>query len=156
MKRSAPRPSRMLACSPKRSRRTRADADSPIGPIEPAMNTSRPEISRASRASLTAAELIRSKSSSRKPAGQLAPVGPEGVRLDQVGAGVDEADVEGDDGLWRTEICLLGRPQPGHGGGDQGAHPAVRDDRRTGLQTCQKSVRHGVKLVKSGGQVRNG
>ena len=92
----------------------------------------------------------------QEPAGQLAPVGPEGVRLDQVGAGVDEADVEGDDGLRRAEICLLGRPQPGHGGGDQRAHAAVGDDRRTGLQTCQKSVRHGVKLVKSGGQVRNG
>ena len=40
-------------------------SSSPSGPIEPAMNTSRPDISRASRASLTAVELMACTSSSR-------------------------------------------------------------------------------------------
>ena len=66
MNRSAPRPSSTLACSANSSCRDTGVADSPSGPIEPAMNTSRPEISRASRASLTAVELIRSSSSSMK------------------------------------------------------------------------------------------
>jgi hypothetical protein len=39
---------------------------SPSGPIEPAMKMSRPETSRASRASRTPVELMRSNSSSRK------------------------------------------------------------------------------------------
>src|SRR5262245_39518190 len=66
MKRSAPRPSRIAACSAKSSRRTRGAAGSPSGPIEPPMKTSRPVTSRASRASLTPAEMIASRSSSRK------------------------------------------------------------------------------------------
>ncbi len=89
-------------------------------------------------------------------AGQLAAVGAEGVRLDQIGAGVDEADVERDDRLGGAQIGLFGRPQPGHRGRDQRAHAAVGHDRRAGPQPGQKPVRHGVNLVKSGGQVRNG
>ena len=50
-----------------------------------------PDTSRASRASRTADELIRSNSSSRKCSRELAPVGAERVRLDQLGAGADEA-----------------------------------------------------------------
>src|SRR6266536_998810 len=49
MNRSAPRPSRTAACSAKSSRRTREAAASPSGPIEPAMNTSRPVTSRDAR-----------------------------------------------------------------------------------------------------------
>ena len=48
--------------------------------------------------------------------GQLAPVGAEGVRLDQLRAGVDKADVERDDGLGRPQVRLLRAAQPGHGG----------------------------------------
>src|SRR5919108_1912763 len=66
MKRSAPRPSSTCACSAKSCRRRREAVGSPSGPIEPAMKTSRPVVSRAFRASLTAVELIRSSSSSRK------------------------------------------------------------------------------------------
>ena len=62
--------------------------------------------------------------------GELAPVRAERVRLDQLGAGVDEADVQRDDRLGRPEVGLLGRAQPGDGGRDQRAHAAVGDDRR--------------------------
>ena len=40
--------------------------------------------------------------------GELPPVGAEGVRLDQVGAGGDEARVELHDGLGRAQVGLLG------------------------------------------------
>ena len=49
---------------------------SPIGPIAPAMKTSRPATSRASRASLTPGELICSSSSSRKCAASLRRFAP--------------------------------------------------------------------------------
>ena len=88
-----------------------AVACSPIGPIAPPMKTSRPEISRASRASFTRSELIAPSSSSRKCARELAPVGAERVRLDQLGARVDEAEVQRDDALGRAEVRLLGRAQ---------------------------------------------
>ncbi len=40
--------------------------------------------------------------------GELPAVGAEGVRLDQVGAGGDEAGVQLDDGLGRAQVGLLG------------------------------------------------
>ena len=77
------------------------------------MKTSRPEISRASRASLTAALLIALDLVLEEVRGQLAAVGAERVGLDQVGAGVDEADVEGDDRLGSAEIGLFGQRRRG-------------------------------------------
>ena len=88
--------------------------------------------------------------------GELAAVGAERVRLDQVGARVDEAHVERDHRLGRAKIRLLGRAEPGDGGRDQRAHAAVGDDRRAGLQALGEAVCHGVNLVKSRGQLRNG
>ena len=61
---------------------------------------------------------------------ELPAVGAERVRLDQLGAGVDEAHVQRDDGLRRAQVRLLGRAQPRHGGRQQRAHAAVGDDRR--------------------------
>ena len=110
------------------------------------MKTSRPEISRASRASLTAAELIRSKSSSRNWRGELAPVGAEGVRLDQVGARVDEADVERDDGLRRAQVRLLGGAQARARRRDQRAHAAVGHDRRPVGEPAQERLGHAATL----------
>ena len=52
-------------------------AASPSGPIDPAMKTSRPVISRASRASLAPAELTRSSSSSRKWPASLRRLAPK-------------------------------------------------------------------------------
>ena len=71
---------------------------------------------------------------------ELAPVRAERVRLDQVGAGVDEADMEGDDRVGRAEVRLLGAPQARHGGREQGAHAAVGDDDRALLEALQKTV----------------
>src|SRR5438876_1254630 len=67
MNRSTPRPSSSPACSAKTGPRSSAASppSSPSGPIEPATKTSRPEISRASRASLTPVSLMAATSSSR-------------------------------------------------------------------------------------------
>ena len=62
--------------------------------------------------------------------GELAAVGPERVRLDHVRAGLDEADMELDDGLWGAEVRLLGDAHAGGGARDEDAHAAVGDERR--------------------------
>ena len=72
--------------------------------------------------------------------GELAAVGAEGVRLDQVGARVDEAHVQRHDGIWSAEVRLLGTSQAGHCGGQQGAHPAVAHDRGPGFEPLLKTV----------------
>ena len=79
MNRSAPRPSRIWPAR-RRARCSLLRPESPMspsGPIEPAMKTSRPETSRASRASFTADELIRSNSSSRKCCASLRRFAPK-------------------------------------------------------------------------------
>ena len=119
-------PARRRARRAGRRERRRA---SPSGPIEPAMKTSRPETSRASRASFTPGALIRSSSSSRKMRRELAPVGAERVRLDQLGAGADEARVQRHDALRRAQVRLLGAAQARDGARDERAHAAVGDDR---------------------------
>jgi hypothetical protein len=43
---------------------------------------------------------------------QLATVRAERVRLDQLGSGVDEADVDGDHGLRRPQVRFLGVRRP--------------------------------------------
>ena len=47
--------------------------------------------------------------------GELAAVGAEGVRLDQLGAGADEARVQRDDALRRPQVGFLGAAKPWHG-----------------------------------------
>ena len=46
---------------------------------------------------------------------ELAPVRAERVRLDQLGARVDEADVQRDDRIGRAQVRLLGGAQRGTG-----------------------------------------
>ena len=60
-------------------------------------------------------------------AGQLAAVGAERVRLDQVGAGADEARVQRDDALGRLEVRLFGAVQARDGARDEHAHAPVAD-----------------------------
>src|SRR5688500_16613431 len=81
-------------------------------------------------------------------AGQLAPVRAERVRLDQLGARADEADVQRDDGVRRAEVRLLGGSEARDGARDERAHAAVADDRRTVLEALDESVgcRHSVSL----------
>jgi hypothetical protein len=80
--------------------------------------------------------------------GELAPVGAERVRLDQLGAGADEARVERDDALRRPQVRLFRAPQPGHRTREQRAHAAVGDDRRPGTQAFLEAARHAGRLVK--------
>ena len=61
---------------------------------------------------------------------QLVAVRAEGVRLDQLGAGADEARVQGDDALRRADVRLLRAAKPRHRARDEHAHAAVRDHRR--------------------------
>ena len=79
---------------------------------------------------------------------ELAAIGAEGVRLDQLRAGADEARVQRDDALGRAQVRLLGAPQTGHGAGDQRAHAAVGDDRRAAAQALLEPARHAGSLVK--------
>ena len=71
--------------------------------------------------------------------GELAAVGSEGVRLDHVGAGVDEADVEGHDRVRGAEVRFLGAAEPGYGGGDQRAHAPVGHEGRPLVQPVDES-----------------
>ena len=113
MKRSTPRPSRIRACSAYSGPCSPASntSSSPSGPIAPAMRTSRPghlaRLAReAHRGRVDRLELVL-----EELAGELAAVGPEGVRLDQLGAGADVARVHGDDALGGAQIRLLGAAQ---------------------------------------------
>src|SRR5262249_11943653 len=80
--------------------------------------------------------------------GQLAPVGAEGVRLDQLRPGLDEADVQRHDRLWGAQVRLLGRAQTGYGGGQERPHPAVSDKRPTLEQPRLEAGSHAGKLDK--------
>jgi hypothetical protein len=73
---------------------------------------------------------------------QLAPVGTEGVRLDQVGPGADEARVQGHDALRSAQIGLFRTAQARHGAGHEHAHAAVADDDRALLETGFETVAH--------------
>jgi len=74
--------------------------------------------------------------------GQFPPVCAEGVRLDQVGTGPDEARVQGDNALRRADVRLLGAAEPRHRAGDQYPHSAVADDDRPVVQTLLESAAH--------------
>ena len=84
--------------------------------------------------------------------GELAPVGAEGVRLDQVGAGLDEADVELDDGLGRAEVGLFGDAGAGGGARDEDAHAAVGDEGRPVGEAFEEAVGHRRSLLSAPGR----
>ena len=107
------------------------------------MKTSRPETSRASRATRTAAALIASSLVREEVARELAAVRAERVRLDELGAGVDVAEVHVEHALGRAEVRLLRAAQPRDGAREQRAHAAVGDDRRPGGETFEEAA-HGV------------
>src|SRR5207237_35678 len=70
---------------------------------------------------------------------QLRPVCAERVGLDQLGAGVDEADVHRDDSVRRADVRLLGAAEPRRGGRDQRAGPAVGGDRWAVAQALEEA-----------------
>ena len=124
--RGAPPPARR-----RRPPRSTTIAPSPSGPIEPAIRTSR-----AGDLPRLAGELHGLAVDPRDVVvevvrRELGPVRAERVRLDQLGAGLDVADVHRHDDLGRDEVRLLGHAQPARRGArDQRAHAAVGDDRR--------------------------
>ena len=78
---------------------------------------------------------------------ELAAVRAEGVRLDELRARVDEADVERDDRVRGAEIRLFRAAQARHRARDERAHPAVGDDRRAAPEPLQEPVRHAPTLL---------
>src|SRR5262249_56204336 len=79
----------------------------------------------------------------------------ERVRLDQLGARPDVADVNREHALRRAHIRLLGAAQARDRGGDEGSHAAVGDDRRSGAEALFETVHRGS-VVKRIGQARRG
>ena len=77
---------------------------------------------------------------------QLAAVGAEGVRLDQLGSGADVARVHRDHALGRAQVRLLGTAQSGCRPDQERAHAAVGHDRRAGAQPLEE-VRHPSSLL---------
>src|SRR5207249_3395032 len=71
---------------------------------------------------------------------ELAAVGPEGVRLDQLCPGVDEADVQRQDRVGRPQVRLLRTAQARHRCGQQSAHSTVSDDRGSRFEPLLKTV----------------
>ena len=92
------------------------------------MKTSRPETSRASRATRTAAALIASISSARKWRASLRAVRAERVRLDQLGARADVAEVHAE----RRSRARGGSPPRGS---------AVRGPRSRAARPCRRRRR---------------
>ena len=109
------------------------------------MKTSRPVISRASRASFTPGRVDPLEVVLEEVLRQLAPVRAEGVRLDQLGAGVDEADVHRHDRVRGAQIRLLGQRRRGTAAESSDAHAAVGDDRRPGAQTFGEAPGHAAR-----------
>ena len=72
--------------------------------------------------------------------GELAPVRAERVRLDDVRAGADEAEVQREDALGRADVRLLGAAEPGDGARDERPHAAVADERRAVREAVEKSA----------------
>ncbi len=85
--------------------------------------------------------------------GELAAVGAERVRFDHVRPGLDEADVELDDGLGRAQVRLFGDADARHGAGDEDAHAPVRDERRAVGESLEEAVGHRRSLLPARGRV---
>ena len=69
---------------------------------------------------------------------ELRPVRAERVRLDQLGASADVAEVHVDDALGRPQVRLLGAAKARHRACEHGAHAAVRHDRRSRLEPLEE------------------
>ena len=83
---------------------------------------------------------------------QLAPVGAERVRLDQLGPRADVARVHGDDALGRAQVRLLGAAQARRHPREQRSQAAVGHDRRPVAQALEE-VRHALESRQAQNQV---
>ena len=71
---------------------------------------------------------------------ELAAVRAERVRLDQLGARVDEADVQRDDRFRCAEVRFLGTAQTRNRGREERAHASVGDDRGAATQAFEETT----------------
>ena len=81
---------------------------------------------------------------------ELPPVRAEGVRLDQLGAGLDEAHMQRHDRLRGPKIRLLGRPEPRHRRSQKRPHPPIAHDRGALREACLEARSHPRKLDNRG------
>jgi hypothetical protein len=79
--------------------------------------------------------------------GELAAVGAERVRLDQVGAGGDEAGVELHDGLGCAQVGLFRHAQAGRRARDEDAHAPVGHDHGAVCEALDEAVGHAATLL---------
>ena len=154
MKRSTPRPSRSCACSPNTViavlRRAAEWADRPGD-----------EDVRAGHLAGVARDLHCGLVDRRDVVlevllGELAAVRTEGVRLDDVRAGADEAEVQREHALGRADVRLLGAAQPGDGARDERAHPAVADERGAVREALEKPAHRRIPPFLAAGAPRRG
>src|SRR5581483_9510266 len=80
---------------------------------------------------------------------ELGPVRAERVRLDQLGAGADEAEMHLEHALGRAEVRLLRAAEAGDGAREERAHAAVRDDRRVAPEALQATAQASACTVRS-------
>ena len=85
--------------------------------------------------------------------GELAAVGAERVRLDDVGAGADEAEVEREDALRCPDVGLLGTAQTCDRARDERPHPAVADERRSRRESLEEAAHRRIPPRRSTGAV---
>mgnify|MGYP003694734869 CR=1 FL=1 len=97
--------------------------------MEPITKTSRPMVSRTSRASLTPRRLISRTRADRPCTRQLEAVGPEGIRLDPVGARLDVLGVDALDDLGLVDVEHVEAGVERHAARvEHGAHGAVAEE----------------------------
>src|SRR5581483_12207717 len=104
---------RVLAAGPERA------GDEDLLPRDLARFAGELHVGRVDRLELVLEEVLRKALAARA----------ERVRLDQLRAGADVAEVDVDDGLRRLRVRLLGHAQPVDGAREERAHAAVGDDR---------------------------
>jgi hypothetical protein len=78
--------------------------------------------------------------------GELVAIRAKGVRLDQLGAGADEPEVQREHALRVAQICLLGAAQAAHRARDQRAHATVATNRRAVCQPLEETLGHDATL----------
>ncbi len=148
MNRSTPRPSSTRACSAYNGPCSPASntSSSPSGPIAPGDQHVAPgDVARLARQA-DARRVDRLELVLEQLARQLAAVGAEGVRLDQLGSGADVARVHRDHALGCAQVRLLGTAQSGRRPDQERTHAAVGHDRRAGAQPLEE-VRHPSSLL---------
>ena len=80
---------------------------------------------------------------------ELAAVCAERVRLDEVRAGTDEAEVQREDALRCAEVRLLGAAQPRYRARDERAHPAVADEGCPARESFEEPAHRAASLLRA-------